>query len=134
MAYLRTSFVFTISVLVTWIPSSINRIHNLVRPDELHFGLSMASAAVLPLQGVWNAVIFFTTSWELFKDEVSDLWRGWTGKKKNTDVLPRVQVNLDLEHENYRVLFSGSRLRMRSVSQDDLEGFGPRGGYFIGTL
>ncbi|TDZ13749.1 Cyclic AMP receptor-like protein A [Colletotrichum spinosum] len=69
LAYLRTSFIFAISVLVTWTPSSINRVYNLVRPNELSFGLNVASAAVLPLQGVWNAVIFFMTSWGTVKEE-----------------------------------------------------------------
>ncbi|OLN93208.1 Cyclic AMP receptor-like protein A 2 [Colletotrichum chlorophyti] len=74
LAYLRTSFIFAISVLVTWTPSSINRIFNLVRPTVLSFPLTVASATVLPLQGVWNAVIFFATSWSTFKEEWVD-WR-----------------------------------------------------------
>ena len=60
-AYLRTSFLFALSVLVTWIPSSMNRIHSWLTgesPYEYH----VATAAVLPLQGLWNAVIFFVTS------------------------------------------------------------------------
>ncbi|KAF5022297.1 hypothetical protein F66182_5674 [Fusarium sp. NRRL 66182] len=60
-AYLRTSFLFALSVLVTWIPSSLNRIHSWLTgtsPFEYH----VAAAAVLPLQGLWNAVIFFVTS------------------------------------------------------------------------
>ncbi|CCF40159.1 G-protein coupled receptor [Colletotrichum higginsianum] len=73
LAYLRTSFIFAISVLVTWTPSSINRVFNMIRRDESHFGLNVASATVLPLQGVWNAVIFFMTSWTVFKEEWKDM-------------------------------------------------------------
>lgn len=65
-AYLRTSFLFAISVLVTWIPSSLNRIHSWIdgqSPYEYH----VATAAVLPLQGLWNAIIFFVTSWNVFQ-------------------------------------------------------------------
>lgn len=65
-AYLRTSFLFALSVLVTWIPSSLNRIHSWVdgqSPYEYH----VATAAVLPLQGLWNAVIFFVTSWNVIQ-------------------------------------------------------------------
>jgi hypothetical protein len=61
-AYLRTSLLFALSVLVTWIPSSLNRIHSWLdggSPFEYH----VSTAAVLPLQGLWNAVIFFITSW-----------------------------------------------------------------------
>ncbi|OTA55470.1 hypothetical protein K449DRAFT_311651, partial [Hypoxylon sp. EC38] len=62
LAYLRTSFVFAISVFVTWTPSSVNRVHDLIYAESASFALNLASAIVLPLQGVWNAVIFFSTS------------------------------------------------------------------------
>ncbi|PHH73796.1 hypothetical protein CDD80_3553 [Ophiocordyceps camponoti-rufipedis] len=65
-AYLRTSLLFALSVLVTWIPSSLNRIHGWLvgaSPFEFH----VATAAVLPLQGVWNCFIFFVTSWKVVK-------------------------------------------------------------------
>ncbi|CAK7206234.1 hypothetical protein SEUCBS139899_009021 [Sporothrix eucalyptigena] len=71
LAYLRTSFVFAISVLVTWTPSSINRVYTLVYPSRISYGLNIASAAVLPLQGVWNAVIYFSTSWNLLREETA---------------------------------------------------------------
>lgn len=74
-AYLRTSFLFALSVLVTWIPSSMNRIHSWLAgtsPFEYH----VATAAVLPLQGLWNAVIFFITSWEAVKHRWASGLRG----------------------------------------------------------
>lgn len=70
LAYLRTSFVFAISILVTWTPSSINRVYTLIYPDKASYGLNIAAAVVLPLQGVWNAVIYFTTSWKIFRQEM----------------------------------------------------------------
>ncbi len=51
LAYLRTSFVFAFSVLVTWTPSSINRVYTLANPYGTNYGLNLASAVVLPLQG-----------------------------------------------------------------------------------
>ncbi|PHH84821.1 hypothetical protein CDD83_1327 [Cordyceps sp. RAO-2017] len=62
MAYLRTSFIFGFSVLITWIPSSINRMYSLTNDGRISFSLSIASGCVLPLQGVWNAMIYLTTS------------------------------------------------------------------------
>lgn len=87
LAYLRTSFVFAISVFVTWTPSSINRVHDVLRGAEVgghsrsppSFGLNLASAVVLPLQGVWNAVIFFSTSSIALREEFrarADAFRG----------------------------------------------------------
>lgn len=68
-AYLRTSLLFALSVLVTWIPSSLNRIHGWLSgasPYEFH----VATASVLPLQGLWNAIIFFVTSWTTVRDRL----------------------------------------------------------------
>lgn len=73
-AYLRTSFLFALSVLVTWIPSSMNRIHSWLT-GESPFEYHVATAAVLPLQGLWNAVIFFVTS----KNALRRSWWKWRG-------------------------------------------------------
>jgi hypothetical protein len=73
LAYLRTSFVFAISVLVTWTPSSINRVYSLIYPNKTSYALNLASAIVLPLQGVWNAIIFAATSWNLLREEFGDV-------------------------------------------------------------
>ncbi|KAK3395378.1 hypothetical protein B0T20DRAFT_33008 [Sordaria brevicollis] len=81
LAYLRTSFVFAISILVTWTPSSINRVHSLLYPKDTSYPLNLASAVVLPLQGVWNAVIFAATTWAVLREEVDGLWkRCWLGR------------------------------------------------------
>lgn len=74
-AYLRTSFLFALSVLVTWIPSSLNRIHSWLQ-GESPFEYHVATAAVLPLQGLWNAVIFFVTSGTALRGAWSEFWTG----------------------------------------------------------
>ncbi|KAL7793081.1 family A G protein-coupled receptor-like protein [Trichoderma ceciliae] len=87
-AYLRTSFLFALSVLVTWIPSSLNRIHGWLdkgSPYEYH----VATAAVLPLQGLWNGIIFFVTSWHGLKAWAQETLRGGTaatGRQKTDDI------------------------------------------------
>lgn len=99
LAYLRTSFVFAISVLVTWTPSSINRVYTIVHPERNISALNIASAAVLPLQGVWNAIIYFTTSWTLLREEAgrlayrSRLLHRWA----NTHLHPMHHPDLPLE-------------------------------------
>ncbi|KAB5540272.1 hypothetical protein GE09DRAFT_969888 [Coniochaeta sp. 2T2.1] len=70
-AYLRTSFLFAVSVLVTWTPSSINRIRGMFHPDS-PYAYNVGTATVLPLQGVWNAVIFFVMSWKILRESVRD--------------------------------------------------------------
>ncbi|KAK2013698.1 hypothetical protein LZ32DRAFT_529908 [Colletotrichum eremochloae] len=73
LAYLRVCSLFAVSVLITWTPSSINVIHEYVKPNQLNFGLNVACAVVLPLQGVWNAVIFLVTNWSTFRQELAGL-------------------------------------------------------------
>lgn len=78
-AYLRTSFLFALSVLVTWIPSSMNRIRSWTN-GESPFEYHVATAAVLPLQGLWNAIIFFITSSVGLRHGWQDLQRRYRGK------------------------------------------------------
>ncbi|EJP69170.1 G-protein coupled receptor [Beauveria bassiana ARSEF 2860] len=40
MAYLRTSFIFGFTVLVTWIPSSVNRVYSIANDGHINFTLS----------------------------------------------------------------------------------------------
>lgn len=60
--YCKCAVLFFIALLVTWVPSTINRIYTLFYPDRIVFGLQFAAALVLPLQGFWNAVIYVATS------------------------------------------------------------------------
>lgn len=51
----------------------------------------MASAVVLPLQGVWNAVIYCATSWSALRGEVVDLAAriapGWVRRRAGAERL-----------------------------------------------
>lgn len=60
--YCKCALLFFIALIITWVPSTVNRIFNIVRPNDVIFGLNLAAALVLPLQGFWNAVIYIATS------------------------------------------------------------------------
>src|SRR2546421_9959925 len=62
-SYYKCALLFFVAVVVTWVPSSANRIYSLVFPEKVSFGLSLAAGLVLPLQGFWNALIYIATSW-----------------------------------------------------------------------
>ncbi|KAJ6447073.1 G-protein coupled receptor protein [Purpureocillium lavendulum] len=82
-AYLRTSLLFAVSVFVTWIPSSLNRINGWLHgtsPYQYH----LATAAVLPLQGLWNFLIFFVTSWSVVKKRIQGRGRYGTGNSQRS--------------------------------------------------
>jgi hypothetical protein len=62
-SYYKCALLFFIAVIVTWVPSSANRVYSLVFPEKVSFELSLASGLVLPLQGFWNTLIYVATSW-----------------------------------------------------------------------
>jgi hypothetical protein len=60
--YCKCALLFFVAMLVTWVPSTLNRLVTLVHPNDPIFGLNYASGLVLPLQGFWNATIYIFTS------------------------------------------------------------------------
>ncbi|KAL2845777.1 hypothetical protein BJX68DRAFT_241554 [Aspergillus pseudodeflectus] len=66
-AYTKYAMLFFVALLVTWVPSTINRVYALAHPDNLNFGLNYASSFVLPLQGFWNSLIYLSISWRSVK-------------------------------------------------------------------
>lgn len=72
-AYTKCALLFFTALLVTWIPSSANRVYSLVHGGQTVVALEILSAIVLPLQGFWNSIIYLVTSWaavKLFFSEV----------------------------------------------------------------
>jgi hypothetical protein len=52
-------------MLIVWVPSTVNRVYGLVAATHnggINFALNLAAAAVLPLQGLFNACVFCFTS------------------------------------------------------------------------
>ncbi|KAL2174101.1 uncharacterized protein P884DRAFT_280492 [Thermothelomyces heterothallicus CBS 202.75] len=66
-SYTKCAILFFSVLLITWIPSSGNRVYSLVHRDDVSRPLFYASAFVLPLQGFWNAIIYVVTSWAACK-------------------------------------------------------------------
>jgi hypothetical protein len=66
----KCTLLFFTALLVTWIPTTLNRLIALVNGSNLA-GLEILTAIVLPLQGFFNAVIYAYTSREEFKG----IWR-----------------------------------------------------------
>ncbi|PSR94009.1 hypothetical protein BD289DRAFT_459490 [Coniella lustricola] len=61
-SYARCALLFFTAMLITWIPSTANRLYNVIHTDEICIGLQYTAVFVLPLQGFWNALIYaFTT-------------------------------------------------------------------------
>ncbi|KAK0109907.1 hypothetical protein ONS95_002578 [Cadophora gregata] len=72
---------FFFIMLITWIPSSANRLYSVVHPKQVSVALEYAASCVLPLQGFWNSIIYILMSrhccsqtWESIKDRRNWKW------------------------------------------------------------
>jgi hypothetical protein len=66
-SYTKCAILFFAAILITWIPSSANRVFSVINHGGRSLPLEYMSALVLPLQGFWNAVIYTITSWTAVK-------------------------------------------------------------------
>ncbi|KAI4179528.1 MAG: hypothetical protein LQ346_007176 [Caloplaca aetnensis] len=82
--YTKVALLFFVSLCVTWIPSSINRIYDLANPYDVSYPLNFVSAIVLPLMGFWNGIIYFVTTRAVCKAFFWNLADNWAPKKKST--------------------------------------------------
>lgn len=62
LSYCKCALLFFAAMLVTWVPSTVNRLVTVFHPSHPVFALNYASGLVLPLQGFWNAIIYIFTS------------------------------------------------------------------------
>lgn len=74
--YTKCALLFFTAILITWIPSSANRVYAVFHTKHSSVPLEFMSAFVLPLQGFWNALIYMVTSWGACKSLLSDLRMG----------------------------------------------------------
>jgi len=75
-SYTKCAILFFTAMLVTWIPSSANRVYSVVHNNQASLALEYMSAFVLPLQGFWNAIIYMVTSWKACKMLWHDTFHG----------------------------------------------------------
>ncbi|KAA8903281.1 hypothetical protein FN846DRAFT_780108 [Sphaerosporella brunnea] len=73
-AYCRCAMLFFLALLITWLPSSINRVYDLASSGKTSFGLNFAAALVLPAQGFWNALIYTVTTYPACNNWFRDIW------------------------------------------------------------
>ncbi|KAK4453142.1 G-protein coupled receptor [Podospora aff. communis PSN243] len=81
-SYTKCAILFFTAMLVTWIPSSSNRLYSLLHNNQASIALEYMSAFVLPLQGFWNAIIYMVTSWKACKMLFHDSFCCGSSRKK----------------------------------------------------
>jgi hypothetical protein len=107
-AYAKVAALFFVALMVTWIPSSANRVYSYVHPGEISIGLEFASAFVLPLQGFWNGLIYATTSLPACKTFWKEV-RGHKAFRKNTLRRTSARAPFPFANENHNGLPTSSR-------------------------
>lgn len=80
--YTKVASLFFVSLLVTWVPSSINRVYSLIYPEEISVPYAYAAGIVLSLMGFWNSVIYITTSRAACGILFSNLFRRFGGNSR----------------------------------------------------
>lgn len=73
-SYTKCALLFFTAMLITWIPSSANRVYSLTHHNSVSVPLEFMSVFVLPLQGFWNCLVYITTSWTACKNLFHDMW------------------------------------------------------------
>ena len=77
--YTKVASLFFVSLLVTWVPSSINRVYSLIYPEAISVPYAYAAGIVLSLMGFWNSVIYITTSRAACRTLFLNLFRKFGG-------------------------------------------------------
>ena len=85
-SYFKVALLMFVALSVVWIPSTVNRIYSLVYPEKQSFVLNLLAAAVLPMQGAWNAAVFLGTSLQEIKRGFAELGEG-KGKGRKDSVI-----------------------------------------------
>lgn len=104
-SYTKCAILFFSALLVTWIPSSANRVYSVVHIEESSEPLEYASAFVLPLQGFWNALIYIVTSWKACQMLADDVLHGArAGRRPNVQELVGFPRN-----DNFKMMSPGRK-------------------------
>lgn len=80
LAYLKVAFLMFLALIVVWVPSSVNRLYQFIHKDDTRFALSLISAIVLSMQGVWNATIYIYTTRTEFRRAYASIQSRILGK------------------------------------------------------
>ncbi|KAH0548675.1 hypothetical protein GP486_007781, partial [Trichoglossum hirsutum] len=103
--YTRIAFLFFLALLITWVPSSFNRVYSLVHPEKTNFPLNFVASLVLPLQGFWNGLIYFTTSlnasrnlWSDFSNKIRNKIRPGSAPRPDSSDNRSMDINLQSRH------------------------------------
>lgn len=83
-SYFKVAFLMFAALFIVWVPSTVNRLQQFISPDKPIFGLNLASALVLPLQGFWNSMVYISTTWPECKRAIREILDALASAKHQT--------------------------------------------------
>ncbi|RYP46371.1 hypothetical protein DL769_011399 [Monosporascus sp. CRB-8-3] len=116
-SYTKCALLFFTALLITWIPSSANRVYSVINIGQVSPPLEYLSATVLPLQGFWNTVIYISTSWSATKMMFSDIFRCGTRRQRTSNFVPESE---DKRNRRFNISRLGTRKDDGSESMTEL--------------
>jgi hypothetical protein len=60
--YARVAFLFFVALLITWVPTSANRMYAMANPESFNYPLNYIASFLFPLQGFWNLIVYVLSS------------------------------------------------------------------------
>ncbi|PKS11647.1 hypothetical protein jhhlp_001798 [Lomentospora prolificans] len=119
-SYTKCAILFFSAILITWIPSSANRAYSVINNSQSILGLEYAASFVLPLQGLWNCLIYITTSMTGCKTYFRELGLLPTPKVKENIALRQDFSRRDAPKKYESESMTELQLPSRPTSDDDL--------------
>ncbi|KAL2255432.1 hypothetical protein VTK26DRAFT_3395 [Humicola hyalothermophila] len=78
-ACLQTGLSYALTLLVTWLPGTVQVMRRLTADTDPSYGFLAATAAVFPLQGIWIAAVFSVMNWRVMLSRVEETRRPRSG-------------------------------------------------------
>jgi hypothetical protein len=119
-SYTKCALLFFTALLVTWIPSSANRVFSVVHANEVSLPLEFMSSLVLPLQGFWNALIYIVTSWSACKTLFGDIM-ACAPKARRPNATNFLDTAFSPRISNFRMMSSGRNGSKTSAQTSETE-------------
>jgi hypothetical protein len=112
--YFKVAFLMFAALVIVWVPSTVNRLQQFLDNEHSVFGLNLASALVLPLQGFWNAMIYISTTWPECKRALADTLDAFSSRRARRSQRPYTKKNFNTSTTNEVQIF-GAPIPLRTV-------------------
>jgi hypothetical protein len=98
--YFKVAFLMFAALFIVWVPSTVNRLQQFIDKEHSIFGLNLASALVLPLQGFWNSMIYISTTWPECKRALADTLDALSSRRARRSQRPYAKTTFNTSTTN----------------------------------